>query len=167
MIYITLLLQKEWLFPQSWRSESNSEITIVGNLRSPFWLSNITYFNMLMTKFADCLRDVKWALVNWFYELESVSDPKPLIFCWLRNVCLTCRLRVYNMESAPNTEFLELLSYPRKCWWHLAILQKYFQEYTLWLFRKKIIVKNCDKCCETFIPTFETFLYVLCYTWFL
>ncbi|XP_019085107.1 PREDICTED: UDP-glycosyltransferase 84B1-like [Camelina sativa] len=46
--------------------------------------SDGAHFNQLMADFADCLRYVKWVLVNSFYELESeiiesMSDLKPLI----------------------------------------------------------------------------------------
>ncbi|VVB01148.1 unnamed protein product [Arabis nemorensis] len=43
-----------------------------------------SHFSKLMKEFTDCLRNVKWALVNSFYELESeiiesMCDLKPLI----------------------------------------------------------------------------------------
>ncbi|KAL1212216.1 UDP-glycosyltransferase 84B1 [Cardamine amara subsp. amara] len=43
-----------------------------------------SHFNTLMADFADCLRYVKWVLVNSFYELESeiiesMADLKPII----------------------------------------------------------------------------------------
>ncbi|KAG7567394.1 UDP-glucuronosyl/UDP-glucosyltransferase [Arabidopsis thaliana x Arabidopsis arenosa] len=43
-----------------------------------------SHFNNLMAEFADCLRYVKWVLVNSFYELESeiidsMADLKPVI----------------------------------------------------------------------------------------
>ncbi|EOA28868.1 hypothetical protein CARUB_v10025112mg [Capsella rubella] len=46
--------------------------------------SDGAHFNNLMADFADCLRYVKWVLVNSFYELESdiiksMSDLKPVI----------------------------------------------------------------------------------------
>ncbi|XP_019083724.1 PREDICTED: UDP-glycosyltransferase 84B1-like isoform X3 [Camelina sativa] len=46
--------------------------------------SDGAHFNQLMADFADCLRYVKWVLVNSFYELEpeiieSMSDLKPVI----------------------------------------------------------------------------------------
>ncbi|VVB09940.1 unnamed protein product [Arabis nemorensis] len=46
--------------------------------------SSGSHFNTLMVDFVDCLRDVKWVLVNSFYELESeiidsMSDLKPMI----------------------------------------------------------------------------------------
>ncbi|ESQ46260.1 hypothetical protein EUTSA_v10000452mg [Eutrema salsugineum] len=43
-----------------------------------------SHFNNLMSDFVNCLKDVKWVLVNSFYELESkiidsMSDLKPII----------------------------------------------------------------------------------------
>ncbi|CAA7040753.1 unnamed protein product [Microthlaspi erraticum] len=55
----------------------------VGDLPS-FLLPSEGDFNKLMEEFADCLKYVKWVLVNSFYELESeivesMSDLKPII----------------------------------------------------------------------------------------
>ncbi|ESQ46254.1 hypothetical protein EUTSA_v10000612mg [Eutrema salsugineum] len=56
----------------------------VGDLPSFLLPSSGSHFNSLMVEFVDCLKDVKWVLVNSFYELESeiiesMSGLKPMI----------------------------------------------------------------------------------------
>ncbi|XP_019085104.1 PREDICTED: UDP-glycosyltransferase 84B1-like isoform X2 [Camelina sativa] len=56
----------------------------VRDLPTCIFPSDGAHFSQLMAEFADCLRYVKWVLVNSFYELESeiiesMSDLKPVI----------------------------------------------------------------------------------------
>ncbi|KAG7571869.1 UDP-glucuronosyl/UDP-glucosyltransferase [Arabidopsis suecica] len=56
----------------------------VRDLPSMMLPSHGAQVNTLMAEFVDCLKDVKWVLVNSFYELESeiiesMSDLKPII----------------------------------------------------------------------------------------
>ncbi|KAG7567393.1 UDP-glucuronosyl/UDP-glucosyltransferase [Arabidopsis thaliana x Arabidopsis arenosa] len=56
----------------------------VRDLPSMMLPSHGVQVNKLMAEFVDCLKDVKWVLVNSFYELESeiiesMSDLKPII----------------------------------------------------------------------------------------